>query len=160
MSQTVAEVQDYVLTVLPKINQDIQAKCDHAAEPIDLVTALGFVEVAFNTLLVGSGLLGGTLSIRWPKSIEQLRKAKAMTGHDWFLLPAKPQIEKSPASVYVAGLKTANKLFDYVVANFSDKTGDSLLKQAMQKGLTSAADKKLKVDADSYTQYYLIDFQK
>lgn len=157
MEQATAEVQDYVLNVMPKINSEIQQRCQSG---LSTVQVLGFTEVAFNSLLVGSGLLGGSLSIRWPKSSKQLAQAKKITNHDWFLLPSRKPLVKSPADVYVSGLKTANILFKYLLDNYDSKMVDQILQQAMNKGLSSAADKQLHVDAQSNPQYYLISYSK
>ena len=156
-NQSVAEVQDYVLTAMPSVNAQIQAKCK---EELSLVQALGFTEVAFNSMVVGSGMLGGSLSIRWPHDVKQLKQAKAMTSHDWYLLPAQEPLAKSPAAIYISGLKTANVLFDYLLNHFSTQTIDQILKQACDKGLETATDKGLKVLKESKNQYDLISFKK
>lgn len=156
-NQSVTEVQAYVLTAMPSVNVQIQAKCK---EELSLVQVLGFIEVAFNSMVVGSGMLGGRLSIRWPHDVAQLKQAKAMTGHDWYLLPAQKPLPKSPAAIYVSGLKTANVLFAYLLQHFDEPTVDQILKQACAKGLKTATDKGLDVSLESKAQYDLISFVK
>lgn len=154
-NQSVTEVQAYVLTAMPSVNAQIQAKCQ---EELSLVQVLGFTEVAFNSMVVGSGMLGGRLSIRWPHDVKQLKQAKAMTGHDWYLLPAQKPLAKSPAAIYVSGLKTANVLFDYLLTHFDGPTVDQILKQACETGLKTATDKGLAVVLKLKSQYDLIAF--
>lgn len=154
--QAVTGVQDYILTAMPSVNAQIQAKCN---EELSLVQALGFTEVAFNSMVVGSGMLGGRLAIRWPHDVKQLKQAKAMTGHDWYLLPAQKPLAKSPAAIYISGLKTANVLFDYLLTHFNEQIVDQILTQACDKGLETAAAKGLNVVKELKNQYDLISFK-
>ena len=64
------EVKAYVLTELPKMLNQIADQCQN--QQLDMLQVLGFCEASLNGLIVGAGLVGQNLIIRWPKNYDIL----------------------------------------------------------------------------------------
>ena len=138
----IGEVQDYVLTTLPKMYQAIQERCQ--SQKLSSLQLLGFLETVFNGLLCSVGLMNNELVIRWPRDYDILLMAKQTTKHDWFLIPDKT-VDDPRAMVYISALKTANVVFDYLLKMNDSTLTSQILWQAMKQGALAAKQNHLPI---------------
>lgn len=141
--QPLGKAEQYVLETLPGMYQEIQERCQ--SQKLSTLQLLGFTETVFNGLLCSAGLMNNNLVIRWPRNYDILFMARQAAKHDWFLIPEKSS-DDNRVQVYVAALKTANMLFDYLLKLNDSSMVSQILWQAMKQGVLAARENHLPIN--------------
>lgn len=151
------EVKAYVLTELPKMLNQIADQCQN--QQLDMLQMLGFCEASLNGLIVGAGLVGQNLIIRWPKNYDILFSVREESHHDWLTVPSN--IASDPeANLYLAAVKATNAVFNYMLDHVDGPTVNQMLTQALKQGLSDAKQNNLQVKAKQNPMAYLLAVTK